>query len=342
MQKPLSILLLTVFFSACLDAQTLPVKVLPKEARALLKDYVLIPEGEFIKNLHMGYDTLLFQPIKKTLVDSFYMSRYEITVEEYIRFYKETGDMQNKYDSAVWVKDFPYSFNELICRRYFNTPEYRTYPVVGVTWEQVIRFCAWKSQELNRLLEQTGYQVAFSLPTDAEWQYAAIGPAPQVKEGPVTTVQRYFPWGASFFYSKSPKDGFHVMCNSGNTTLPQDFSLFSYHVDGGLYTMPVASFEPNGFGLYQMSGNVAEWTMDNFSTDYKMVEGFKRQPMANPQLIKYIPTFPPGTYDDYKIVKGGSWVDEMFYMQIGVHKIQRPDVASSTVGFRPVLRIFRK
>lgn len=338
----------TLFFalllclSAGLGAQTLPMQVLPKQVRTLLKDYALIPGGEFVKNLYTGYDSLQFQFPKRVSVDSFYMSRYEVTVGEYVRFFQETDDPRNKYDSAVWTKDFPYSYNEPMTRNYFWHPAFDDYPAVGITWEQAMRFCQWKSNQLNKLLENTAYTVAFTLPTDAEWQYAACGPKPEGGDK-ANGEQRLFPWGSFFLFPHSGKEGVRLHCNSGKATTPQGFTLFDYASDGGLYTLPVASFEPNAYGLYQMSGNVAEWTSDNFSVDYEKAEDAILQYLDEPETVKrYTPAFSAGAYGDYKIVKGGSWVDQPFYMQIGVLKIQHPEKASSMVGFRPVLRVFRK
>lgn len=340
--KTTAILLAFICIAANLAAQTLPLRVLPKPTRALLADYVLIPGGTMVKNLYMGFDSLQFQLPKTVAADSFYMSRFEVTVDEYVRFFQETDDQQNKYDSAVWTKDFPYSYNEPITRNYFIAPAFRPYPAVGMTWAQAMRYCQWKSEQVNTLLEKSNYTVEFTLPTDTEWQYAAYGPPPpENKNGHVN--KRMYPWGTDFLKGNFPGHEFQLPCNSGPTRTPQGFNLIGYPTDGGLYTVPVESYEPNGYGLYQMSGNVAEWTLDNFSVDTAGVADAQIKVSDNPEALKrFTPSFPPGKYDAYKIVKGGSWVDEPFYMQIGVLKIQHPERASSTVGFRPVLRIYPK
>jgi len=336
------ILLLLLCFVSGLGAQTFPTRLLPKKVRTQLRDYALIPGGRYVKNLYFGSDSLQFQFPKRVSVDSFYMSRYEVTVEDFVRFYHETGDLEHKYDSAVWMRDFPYSFNKPITQNYFHLSKFRNFPVVGITWDQALRFCAWKSKELNALLENTGYAVEVTLPTDVEWQYAAYRPVPQQGDS-IVDAHQFFPWGYSFFCPRGKQDACRLRCNSGRTVVPQGFTLIDDASDGGLYTMPVKSFEPNGYGLYQMSGNVAEWTLDNFSVDYAIAENAKLKFPDNPEMAKkYTPVFAAGTYDDYKIVKGGSWADQPFYMQIGVVKIQHPEKASSTIGFRPVLRVYRK
>ncbi len=333
---------LSLFLVFSLNAQTLPLSVLPKKARAQLQDYVLIPGGDFYKNVYLGSDSLQFQFPQKVSVDSFYMSCYEVTVEEYVRFYHETGESRNKYDSAVWTRDFPYSYNEPMTRNYYQADAFHIYPIVGITYDQALRFCAWKAAALNALLENTNYTVAFSLPTDTEWQYAACGPAPEANDGS-TAKQNIFPWGYHYLLQVKNKNAYTLPCNSGMATTPQGFTLFGYPSDGGLYTLPVKSYAPNGYGLYQMSGNVAEWTGDNYSVDFAKADAARLKFRDQPETAaRYTPIFSTGTYDDYKIVKGGSWADQPFYMQVGVLKIQHPERASSTVGFRPVLRVYRR
>lgn len=335
-------LLALVCFTANLFSQTLPLRVLPKPARAMLENFVLIPAGSYSKNVYNGYDSLQFQfPVTAT-VDSFYMSRFEITVEEYLRFYEESADLQNKYDSAVWTKDYPYAYNEPMTLHYYKTPAFRQYPAVGITWYQAIRFCQWKTGQVNALLEGSGYRVEIGLPGETEWQYAAAGPCSTGKEGKIRDVN-IFPWKGGFLAPHPSGRGLQLSCNSGPIRTPQQFDLTAYPADGGLYTMPVHSFKANGYGLYQMAGNVAEWTMDNYSVDTVRLAAAQLKFENNPEVLgRYTPIFPLGKYDDYKIVKGGSWADEPFYMQIGILKIQHPDRASSTVGFRPVLRIYRQ
>ncbi len=336
------LILLSLFFVFSLEAQTLPVQVLPQKAQTQLRDYALIPGGDFFKNVYLGSDSLQFQFPQQVSVDSFYISRYEVTVEEYVRFYHETGALSNLYDSAVWTRDFPYSFNEPMTRNYYRADAFKIFPAVGVTWDQALRFCAWKSAELNVLLGNTRYAVEFRLPTDAEWQYAAHGPIKETSDRPMPK-QHAFPWGPHYLPEGNKEDAYILPCNSGRAVTPQGLTLFSYNSDGGLYTLPVKSYAPNGYGLYQMSGNVAEWTSDYYSVDYAKAEEAKLKFPDQAETVKrYTPIFPAGTYDDYKIVKGGSWADEPFYMQVGVQKIQHPEKASATVGFRPVLRVYRK
>ena len=224
----------------------------------------------------------------------------------------------------------------------FKITQFRDYPVVGITWDQAMRYCQWKSETLNELLANSEYTIEFTLPTDAEWQYAACGPKPGEK-GKSDSKQNIFPWGSFFLFPHTNKEGFHLNCNSGPAKTHQGFTLITFVSDDGLYTLPVKSFEPNGYGMYQMSGNVAEWTIDDFSIDYDRLKKAREKFADNAEIVEqFTPQFQEGTYEGYKIIKGGSWVDEPFYMQIGVVKIQHPRKASSTVGFRPVMRVLHR
>lgn len=339
--RPLTLtLLVAVGLSPCFT-QTLSLRDLPKPARVLLEDFLLIPGDTFFTNLREGHDSLQFLYPKRIWVDSFYMHRFEVSVEKYLTFFWETRDAQNQYDSTVWETDFPYSYNKPLTQHYFNDPGYRSYPVIGITWKHAQRYCQWLANKANTLLANTRYQVEIRLPTDTEWQFAASGPMP-----PSDTKiydRRTYPWDGGFFKHLPSSRIFELQCNSGPTRTPEGSYLFYYPEDGALYTAPVKSYNPNEYGLYQMAGNVAEWTLDYYSVDTIGIANAQRVFNDAPEALKmFTPAFPYGMYDTYKIVKGGSWASGPFYMQIGVLQIQCPDRASSTVGFRPVLRIYRK
>lgn len=335
--KKLLVLIPACFATCLLFAQTLPLDKLPKPARQALEDYVFIPDGTFTMNIRNGFDSLQLLEPKEVEVPSLYMSRYEITVAEYLRFIQETGDRQNNFDTGVWRRDLANSWDEPMTRHYFS-PYFKDYPMLGVTWEQAVRYCLWKTEQVNALLENSDYKVEIRLPTNVEWQFAAFGVNPPPNNIELISDRQIFPWPGNFFDGK--KDCLQLNCNSGTAKTLQDFYLLSWVSDGGLYTMQVKSFQPNGYGLYQMAGNVAEWTSDNYAVDTTFLEKQCRKYADHPEtLAHYVLKFPIDKYNDYKIVKGGSWLDEPFYMQVGVVKIQHPKRGSVSVGFRPVLII---
>lgn len=318
-----------------ISSQTYSFSVLPKPAQKLLHDFAFIESTTFTKGVFSGWDSLQFHfPTRKT-VNAFHISRLEVSVREFRQFYEATGKAEDRPDSTIWMSEFPYSYNRPIAQNYFSSSRYFNHPVVSVSWEQAVRFCTWKTDVINALLKNTGYMVEVRLPTEAEWELAALGHAKSAEGNSVTAVHRTYPWDGGFM--KSTGHGFQFQCNSGPLKTPQeDFWVFDFGQDEHLYTAPVQLYQPNEYGLYQTAGNVAEWTSDRYSIDSTALN---RAITEYPTLSKdprYNPQFPLHQYDNYMIVKGGSWVDEPFYTQCGVRKIHHPKQGSATIGFRPV------
>lgn len=204
-------------------------------------------------------------------------------------------------DTLVWRKDFAYEYNDPMIESYFNHPSYDDYPVVGVTWDQANAFCAWRSQLYETVAKQrnmpSNTRLNYSLPTEAEFEYAARGGKTQTK----------YPWGGP--YIRNAKG-----CLQANFKVGRG----NYADDGALYTVKAKSYFPNDYGLYNMAGNVAEWTLD----------GFNRRNYEDKNPI----------YRDgkRKTVRGGSWKDIGFFLQNAVATYEYQDVARSYIGFRCV------
>ncbi len=334
MSKTITLFVLALFLVVQnLFSQTYALSVLPKSAQKLLHDFAFIESTTFTKGVYSGWDSLQFHfPVQKT-VNSFYVSRFEVTVKEFHQFCEATGRPEDQPDSSIWLKEFPYSYNRPIAQQYFSSSTYSNHPVVSVNWKQAVHYCNWKAEVLNDLLKNTDYLVEIRLPTETEWELAALS---HLKKKPGDHQDhRTFPWDGDFM--KSTPEGFQFQCNSGPSRTPQKgFLVFNYKDDKHLYTAPVQSFQPNEYGLYQMAGNAAEWTSDHYSIDTAALNRAIRLYPALSKDPQYDPQFPVHQYDDYMIVKGGSWVDEPFYAQCGVRKIQHPQRGSATIGFRPV------
>ena len=212
-------------------------------------------------------------------------------------------------DTTCWVNDFKNSDNEIYLRNYFSNPAYNDYPVVGVTWEQANAYCAWCTDYLLKGLgAEARYVQRYRLPTEAEWEYAARG-----KDG------TEFPWenkdvknGDGCFYANFKPD-------RGN-----------YTQDGNLITSKVGIYSPNSNGLYDMAGNVAEWT----STIYTE-SGVDAMNDLNPQL-----SYQAAKEDPYRLkkksVRGGSWKDPESYIRSAWRSWEYQNQPRSYIGFRCV------
>lgn len=155
-------------------------------------------------------------------------------------------------------------------------------PVVGVTWDDATAFCQWLSKF-------TG--VEHRLPTEAQWEVAARGGL---------TGQPY-PWGEA-----DPDAGGVYRANYR----PNDFADDRFAVSA-----PVGSFPPNGYGLYDMAGNVSEWCRD-----------------------RYVPLrsggpFKPGVL---RLLKGGSWTSRARDLRAAARQSAPPGYADGYIGFRVV------
>jgi gliding motility-associated lipoprotein GldK len=208
-------------------------------------------------------------------------------------------------DTTVWVKDFNYSYNDPMHKDYFYHKSYGDYPVVGVSWGQANAFCNWRTKKKNDYLrgKKGVVQVPdFRLPTEAEWEYAARGGLEFAT----------YPWG------------------SGGTTSDRGCFLANfkpirgnYSVDGALYTMEAKSFNANDYGLYNMAGNVSEWT----NTAYNLSSYYMASTM-NPNV--------EDRKNKRKIIRGGSWKDVAYYLEVGSRDYEYADTARSYIGFRTV------
>jgi gliding motility-associated lipoprotein GldK len=221
-------------------------------------------------------------------------------------------DVTNIYpDTLCWVADFTYSFNEPLATMYFWHPAYDDYPVVGVNWKQATAFSIWRTQFLNSALTADGEVPVhdYRLPLESEWEYAARG----------GLDHSMYPWGGMYTRNREGCFVANFKPLRGN-----------YADDGGLTTVRVGTYEPNEFGLYDMAGNVSEWCANAYDESAYM---FSHD--LNPDY-KYNarPTDPPSM--KRKVVRGGSWKDIAYYLQVGTRAYEYQDTTKSFIGFRCV------
>ena len=223
-------------------------------------------------------------------------------------------------DTLVWMRDFSYSYNEPLTRMYFSHPSYNEYPVVGVTWRQATAFCHWRSNNSDYYAGKPGRADAkidgiFRLPTEAEWEYAARGNSKS---------NAMYPWGSPYTRTKEGRLLANFKPGRG------DYFGGNSKADN-IYTTKVKTYSENGYKLFDMAGNVAEWTSSIFyEGGYNFVGDFSPDMQYNakdedPILMKR------------KVTRGGSWKDIAYNCQVSTRSYEYQDTAKSYIGFRCVL-----
>jgi formylglycine-generating enzyme len=277
---------------------------------------VQIPAGTF----HMGQadqDVAATQINfnKQVTIGGFFMDDTEITNNEYRQFTEALDASAEPYDppagfsvqdlkpdTTVWMKDFTHHMGDPLVEYYWSHPAFDDFPVVGVSWEAARIFCDWRTWFMNDYRKGEGLpkMPKFRLPSEAEWEYAARGGRDMAK----------YPWGNP--YIRNVKGCLLANFKPGRG---------NYFDDGYAYTSPVAVFFANDFGLYDMSGNVAEWCEDAYN------------PSAMPLVWDMNPTYFDETVD-YKVVRGGSWKDIAYFLETGTRTYDHKKARRSSIGFR--------
>jgi gliding motility-associated lipoprotein GldK len=215
-------------------------------------------------------------------------------------------------DTLCWMRDFTYSNNEAMSQNYFWNSAYDNYPVVGVTWPQAKAFSVWRSQLFHSWLQSNGDMFVndFRLPTETEWERGA--------RGDLDLAQ--YPWGGPYIR------------NAAGCFLANFKPLRGrYFEDGGFHTVKVYSYNPNGFGLYCMAGNVAEWCSTTFDESmyefgHDMSGEYDYQAQDGDPAVK-----------KRKVIRGGSWKDIGYYLMNSTRTYEYQDTAKSYIGFRNVM-----
>lgn len=275
---------------------------------------VKIPSGSFLMGTDDkdGFIADGEGPVREVYVDSFMIAITTITNDQFAGFVKATGyqtDAEKFGWSFVFEGLLPPSAAGTDWQVVAQTPwwvmvpganwakpegpesdiaDRMNHPVVHISWNDAMSFCSWAGKRL---------------PTEAEWEKAARG----------GLIQKKYPWGDVLC-----PDGKH-QCNIWQGTFPNHNTLD----DGFLSTAPAQSFGPNGFGLYNMAGNVWEWCNDWFSKGFHLTAN-----RNNPQG--------PGAGTG-KVIRGGSFLCHHSYCnryRVAARSSNTADSSASNMGFR--------
>lgn len=282
-------------------------------------DMAYIPAGNFVMGDTFKEGQLEELPLHTVYVSAFYMDQYEVT--------------KAKWDEVkTWALTHGYSFD------YADSGQGKAanHPAHSMTWYDMVKWCNARSEKAGQTpayytsaAQTTVYRTGqvnvqndwvkwsssgYRLPTEAEWEKAARGGA---------SGQR-FPWGNTISHSQANYSSYWV---SGAPFFPYDVNPTSgyhpaYNTDDLPYTSPVGVFAPNGYGLYDMAGNVWEWCWDWYANNY-----YSSSPSSDPRG--------PASGSN-RVRRGGSWASSAILCRSAYRINRDPTFWNNSIGFRCV------
>ncbi len=257
-----------------------------------------IPAGEFIKGSSTGYEDER-KPVVAIVENPFYMSECEITNAQYALF-DATHD--SRFIDQQW-KDH-------------TTPGYPAnepdQPVIRVSYEEALAFCEWLGDKLNQNV---------SLPSENQWEWACrAGTSTDFWYGSASTDFGSFENLSDEEVRKFAVRGVNPSFIGDNNSMLPFYGFIPRENkvnDGNMIVAPVGSYKPNLWGLYDMHGNVAEWTKTSYQKTEKAQDKFYSE--------------------DMKVVKGGSWRDRTKISKAGSKRYYMPYQKVFNVGFRVII-----
>jgi len=278
------------------------------------ENMVLLDAGDFL----MGSEDKTFPadgeaPIRTVTLDDFWIDKYAVTNNDFKAFVEAT-DYRTEAEKFNWS----YVFHLFLPENFPPTKGVQSAPwwrqVFGADWQHPEGPQSTIEDRLNHPVTHISWNDATAyatwagkrLPTEAEWEYAARG----------GLEQNTYPWGNQL----SPKAKYR--CNIWQGTFPHKNTV----KDGYDGTAPVDAFQPNGYGLYNVVGNVWEWCSDWFGVE-------------NGAAKSTNPTGPSDSSQNLKVTKGGSYLCHASYCnryRVSARTHNTPDSSTGHIGFRLV------
>jgi formylglycine-generating enzyme required for sulfatase activity len=261
-------------------------------------------------------------PIHKVSIDTFYLSAYEVTNDEFKSFVDETNYIPTSEQTEGMHTFRVDRFGYIKGANWKNVlPQEGNHPVSAVSWIDAIEYCNWLSKKNNLnpcyTIDSLGKTACnfnangYRLPTEAEWEYAARNCGKKYR----------YTWG-----NQNPDTLMkfeNIKDISSNDTLKYYIDWGEYwetYNDGFAFKSPVGYFKANEIGLFDMTGNVAEWYWDWFNKDY-----YKNKPTNNPKGPEI---------GELRTCKGGGWNCPPSVLHFANRGRSVPHGLWNNVGFR--------
>ncbi len=259
------------------------------------EEMIVIPSGTYVMGTNHGqpYEG----PPHRVQINSFAIDRTEVTNQKFLEF-AEAIDYLSEAERYGWsgVFDPAHQRWDSVSGANWKHPEGPStsiidrmdHPVIHVSWNDAMAYCGWLGKRL---------------PTEAEWEWAARGKLDDPE----------YPWGSEL----NPEGNF--MANTWQGIFP----ISDSGEDGFFSTASVGNFPSNAYGLYDMAGNVWEWTADWYSPTY-----FGSSPISNP---------PGPEGGSEKVIRGGSWLCAQNYCsgyRVAARQMTPADSGLNNLGFR--------